>query len=555
MNIFTNSCLAAALLSLAATSEAKVTPSAWVANGMVLQRGQVVTLTGSADPGEDVTAQFEGQRPLDTAGKSVRDVFSATADSNGRWTIALPAMKPGGPFSLVLAGQTIEDVLVGDVYICSGQSNMELPVRRVMDMFAQEVLAVQVEKVRTLKVELAAAFDGPASDFKTDGWKSLSYANAQEFSALAFFFAREMHARHKIPVAVVQAAIGGTPIEAWMSREELTARGALSHLSLLDINANDDYRALVESYANKSNEVWEATLAAKEKALGMNWTAPSFDDSSWSQVDCLSEAWAKDETRPLNGAHWFRKEVNVNAQQASLPATLRLGMLVDADEVWVNGQKVGQTYYQYPPRIYDIPKGLLHEGKNVIAVRLTSQNWLPRFVADMYRGIFFGSNRWLCGSHNSQIDLDNNWRHFYAVSMPPKGGITPFHYTPTSLYNAMVAPLKGMAFTGAVWYQGETNVGREAEYKVLLNGLMADWRRLFANPELNFVIVGLADFEKPVNDSWRAMQKAQQEVAEADPHAAFAPAADLGVWYDIHPLDKKTLAFRVAKAMQTIQKK
>lgn len=555
MSAIFKSCFAAALLFVAATAHAKVTPSAWIGNGMVLQRGQVVTLSGTADAGEVVTAFFDGQRPLTTEGKAVRDEFSATADADGRWSIALPAMKPGGPFTLSLADTTITDVLVGDVYLCSGQSNMELPVYRVMDMFSQEVKAAQQAKIRLLQVKLAAAFDGPAENVQTDGWKSLDFENAKNFSALAYFFAREMYARTKVPIAVVQSAVGGSPIEAWLSREELAARGADALLSLLDVNSNPDYRAAVEAYVNKTNEVWEGTLAAKEKALGMNWTAPDFDDSAWHEVDCLSKGWARDTTRAFNGAHWFRKSVNVTAKQASLPATLRLGMLVDADEVWVNGQKVGQTYYQYPPRIYDIPQGLLHEGKNVIAVRLTSQNGMPRFVADMYRGIFFGSNPWLNGRHDSQIDLDNNWRHFYAAQMPQKGGVAPFHYTPVSLYNAMIAPLKGMAFTGALWYQGESNVGRETEYRDLLNGLMADWRRLFANPELDFVIVGLADFEKPVTSYWRAMQKAQQEVAEADPHAVFAPAADLGVWYDIHPLDKKSLALRAASALMSIKKK
>lgn len=170
----------------------------------------------------------------------------------------------------------------------------------------------------------------------------------------------------------------------------------------------------------------------------------------------------------------------------------------------------------------------------------------------MYRGIFFGSNRWLCGNHADKLDLDNNWRHLYAAAMPQKGGVEPFIYTPTALYNAMIAPLKGIALTGALWYQGESNVGRDVEYRDLLNGLFANWRTLFQKPDLNFIVIGLADFEKPVTTWWRALQKAQQEVAEADPHAAFAPAADLGVWYDVHPLDKKTVAVRAARAMKKL---
>ena len=552
MRIF-HSCLAMASLSLLATaSQAKVTPAAWVASGMVLQRGQVVTLSGTADPGESFTASFIGKRPAADNGKSVKQQFSATADANGAWSLPLPAMRPGGPYELQLADLTLSDILIGDVYLCSGQSNMELPVCRVMDRYAQEINANDDNNIRLLKVKTSTAFTGPAPDVQTDGWKHLNKANAYEFSAIGYFFAREMQAATNIPIGIIESAVGGSPIEAWISREELLSRGANSILAKADMNADPDYRATVEQYSKVTGDRWELLLAQKEAALAQDWKAESYDDSAWQTVDALSDAWTKDATRPLNGAHWFRKSITITDAQAAQPATLRLGMLIDADEVWVNGRKVGQTYYQYPPRIYDIPQGTLHAGNNTIAIRLTSQNGQPRFVADMYRGIFFGSNRWLCGNHADKLDLDNNWRHLYAAAMPQKGGVEPFIYTPTALYNAMIAPLKGIALTGALWYQGESNVGRDVEYRDLLNGLFANWRTLFQKPDLNFIVIGLADFEKPVTTWWRALQKAQQEVAEADPHAAFAPAADLGVWYDVHPLDKKTVAVRAARAMKKL---
>lgn len=547
------SCLAVAVAMLAATAaQAKVTPSAWVASGMVLQRGQVVTLTGTADAGETVTAHFEGKRPLLANGKAAKGEFSTTADADGKWSLPLPAMRPGGPYELQLTDNKLTDVLIGDVYLCSGQSNMELPVVRIMDKYADEVNAVVEENIRMFKVRTTSAFDGPQSDVVSDGWKFLNKENSKDFSALGYFFAREMYVATNVPIGVIEAAVGGSPIEAWISRDQLQECGAVSQVAKADINADPQYRATVEEYSKVTGDRWEAILAQKEAALAQDWKAEKYDDSAWQQVDALSDGWAKDDTRPLNGAHWFRKTVNVSATQASQNATLRLGMLIDADEVWVNGVKVGQTYYQYPPRVYDIPVGTLHEGDNTIAIRLTSQNGQPRFVADMYRGIFFGGSRWLCGRHDSQIDLDNQWRHLYAAAMPQKGGVEPFIYTPSALYNAMVAPLKGIAFSGALWYQGESNVGRDVEYRRLLNGLFANWRQLFSQPDLNFVVIGLADYEKPVTPWWRAMQKAQQEVAEADPHAGFAPAADLGVWYDVHPLDKKTVAVRAANAMKTL---
>lgn len=540
-------------LASAISVRAEVRPAAWITDGMVIQRGQQVTLRGTADPGEVVELDFDGVAPLTTAGKRVQK-SSVTAQSDGQWSLTLPSLKAGGPFILTLGDKKLTDVMVGDVYLCSGQSNMELPTIRVMDKYAQEINASVNKKVRLLHVRLATSFDGPAADVTTDGWKTLNKENASDFSATAYFFAREMQAATpSVAVGVIEAAVGGTPIEAWLSRGQLLSDGFVSQVSQLDVNSDADYRQMVESYGKQAGDRWEKVLAQKEAALAQDWKAESFDDSAWETVDATSDTWSQANSRPLNGAHWFRKTIDVSAEQAAMPAVLRLGTLVDMDEVWVNGVKVGVTYYQYPPRIYDIPEGVLHEGQNVIAVRLVSQGNKPAFVPEKYRGVFFGGNRWLCGNSRSKIDLDNQWRHKYAVSMPGKSGVPFFYYTPTVLYNAMVAPLTGVKFAGALWYQGESNVGREADYAVMLKGLMTDWRQLFEIPDMKFVIIELADYGKPVGQSWRNFQQMQRTVAEADPHAAFAEIHDLGEWNDIHPLDKKTVGVRAARAMKSIK--
>lgn len=544
--------LSAALASVI-SARAEVRPAAWLTSGMVLQRGQEVVLRGTADAGESFAVDFDGQVPLTQAGKRCARI-SVVADAEGKWSAKLPALKAGGPYVVELGGVRLTDVMVGDVYLCSGQSNMELPVSRVMDKYAMEINATVNNKVRLLKVATSTGFAGPEADVRTDGWRPLDPETSADFSATAYFFAREMQAKNpKVAIGVVEAAVGGSPIEAWMSREQLLSDGFAMPVNQYDMCADEAYRQMVENYGREVGNRWEAVLAAKEADLALDWKAEAFDDSKWETVAATSAEWGRDKVRPLNGAHWFRKTVEVSGSQASLAATLRLGTLIDADEVWVNGVKVGVTYYQYPPRIYDIPQGVLHPGKNVIAVRLVSQNGAPAFVADKYRGIFFGGNRWLSGMNISKIDLDDQWRHFYAAPMPPKQGVAPFIYTPTALYNAMVAPLSGMRFAGALWYQGESNVGRETEYAVMLKGLMVNWRSLFANADMKFVIIELADFEKPVGDWLRRFQAMQKSVAEADPRAALAEARDLGEWNDIHPLDKKTVGVRAAKAMTSIK--
>lgn len=535
------------------TAQAEVKPAAWISSGMVLQRGQEVTLRGTADAGEQFTVAFDGAAPLTAAGKKASKV-SVTAGADGRWTAKLPALKAGGPYVIEVGANRLADIMVGDVYFCSGQSNMELPVCRVMDKYAMEINATETSMVRMLKVKTSTGFNGPESDVRTDGWKSLDSETSADFSACAYFFAREMQASQpQVAIGVVESAVGGSPIEAWLSREQLLKDGFEQAVSQYDVAADDSYRQMVENYGNQVGSRWEATLAAKEAGLKADWKTEKFDDTKWETVDATSDTWARSNGRPNNGAHWFRKTIQVSGSQASLPAVLRLGTLVDADEVWVNGVRVGVTYYQYPPRIYEIPQGTLHAGQNVIAVRLVSQNGAPAFTADKYRGIFFGGNKWLNGPCISKIDLDNQWRHLYAAAMPAKQGVPPFIYTPTALYNAMVAPLDGMRFAGALWYQGESNVGREADYALMLRGLMSSWRALFANPDMKFVIIELADFEKPVNDSWRKFQAMQKQVAEADARAAFAKNSDLGEWNDVHPLEKKTLGIRAANAMKSIK--
>ncbi len=540
-------------LASAISVRAEVRPAAWITDGMVIQRGQQVTLRGTAEPGEVVELDFDGTVPLTTAGKRAQK-SSATAQADGRWSLTLPSLKAGGPFVLTLGDKKLTDVMVGDVYLCSGQSNMELPTSRVMDKYAQEINASVNKKVRLLHVRLATSFDGPAPDVTTDGWKTLNKENASGFSATAYFFAREMQAATPgVAVGVIEAAVGGTPIEAWLSREQLLSDGFVSQVSQLDVNADADYRQMVESYGKQAGDRWEKVLARKEAALAQDWKSESFDDSAWETVDATSDSWSQVNSRSLIGAHWFRKVIEVSAEQAAMPAVLRLGTLVDMDEVWVNGVKVGVTYYQYPPRIYDIPEGVLHEGRNVIAVRLVSQGNKPAFVPEKYRGVLFGGNRWLCGNNRSKIDFDNQWKHTYAVPMAGKPGVPFFYYTPTVLYNAMIAPLAGAKFAGVLWYQGESNVGREADYAVMLKGLMADWRGLFETDDMKFVIIELADYGRPVGQAWRNFQQMQREVAEADPHAAFAEIHDLGEWNDIHPLDKKTVGVRAARAMNSVK--
>jgi sialate O-acetylesterase len=352
-----------------------------------------------------------------------------------------------------------------------------------------------------------------------------------------------MYGKNGIPVGLINSAVGGSPVEAWISEEGL--KPFPKYLSEMTIYQSDALIASIQSTGNMQRNRWNEALYRYDAGLHepARWFDPAYDDSDWKAVDLFDTSWNNSSSGPVNGSHWFRKEVEVPAEQAGKAAVLRLGCIVDADSVYVNGTFAGTVSYQYPPRIYTIPEGLLKAGKNTVTVRLISYGGYPHFVREKpYKLVF----------DNSEISLEGQWRYKPGAAMPAMPGGTTFQYKPVGLYNAMIAPLRGLSFKGAIWYQGESNAGRPDEYYDLLRAMIADWRAKLDAPALPFVIVELAEFGKP--DGWDAFRQVQRRVAEDTPNAAFAPAKDLGEWNDIHPLDKKSVGVRVAAAMEKLIK-
>lgn len=550
-----------AAAALCATSWSQLRPASWIGSGMVLQRGQVVELRGTgAQAGTPYRVQM-------MAGKKMVCKSALIVTPDGTWTSKLPALDDkvahGGPYTLSIhkevAGKvapqaewSAQDVLVGDVVFLSGQSNMELPVRRVMDKYAEEIERTANDRVRLLQTGMVCGFEGPLADVKTEGWKALNFNNSREFSALGYFIGLELQSRRGVPVGMVESAIGGSPIEAWLTKADLQAGGYREALGELDINADDDYRAIVDEYSRKVGHLWGAHAAdqcVETPGAKPEWTDVNYDDSSWLEGNLEKDEWGDEGC--LRGVHYLRQVVELGPEWERDTATLRLGTLVDADEAYVNGQRVGGTAYQYPPRIYTVPKGILKAGKNVIAIRLEAQGFRPSVIADKWRGLFLGgpSRQWLCCKHVAEFPLTGVWRHKYMAAMPPRKGGEAWQYTPTVLHNGMVAGLAGMRVSGCVWYQGESNAGRSDTYPDLLARLKALYRSHFGWPELPVIAVELADYGKDPGDGWRAVQKAQMNIGENDANAAGVAAHDLGEWNDIHPLAKKELALRVAEKL------
>ena len=517
-------------------TDAKVKLPALISDGMVLQREQPVKIWGTADAGESVSVTF------------MKKKYAATADNNGHWSVTLPSMKAGGPYLMRINDIKLNDILIGDVWLCSGQSNMELPVSRVTDMFATEINEYSNERIRQIIIPKVYNFHAPQETLSATSWKPMTQENVMNFSALAYFFAKEMYEKTKVPVGIINSSWGGTPIEAWISEEGL--KEFPIYINDKRLYEDDAYCAHIKKLEGESFYRWNLSLYRSDAGLHEKtpWYASNYDDSNWQTVNMFSRTWGNDGLNPIAGSHWLRQNVEIPQTWNNKEVTLRLGCIIDADSVYVNGTFAGTTGYQYPPRIYRIPAGILKPGVNNITVRIISNGGQPEFVQEK-------PYKLICDDES--INLKEEWKYRLGTPMPSAPNMMFFCYKPVCLYNTMIAPLQHYTLRGTVWYQGESNVSRRNEYATLLTAMMADWRRTFSQPELPFYIVELADYLSKEDISgrkaWAEMRLEQAKAAQTTPNAFLIRNNDLGEWNDIHPLDKKTLGKRVAdKVLETL---
>jgi len=509
-----------------------------IGDGMVLQRNAEINIWGWADPDEAVAVVFD------------ETSYNTKTDSSGNWSIKLSKRSAGGPFTMTIRGKntlTVKDILIGDVWLCSGQSNMELPVARVMDMFSKEVKTYTNPMIRYITVPLAYNFHQPQSDIQATSWKTLTPENAMSFSAIAYFFAKDLYEKIKIPIGLINSSVGGSPAEAWISEEGL--KSFPMYLNDMRICQNDEYVSNVKSLDRKRWNIWNSVLSKQDAGLNetKQWFEVDYDDSSWNKTDLFDNYWGNDGLNPVNGSFWFRKTFEVPESKEGKTAVLRLGSIVDADSVYINGIFVGTTSYRYPPRIYQIPEGLLKKGENQITIRLFSYSGYPEFVKDKPYKIVFD---------DTEINLEGEWKYKSGTPMPSLQGETFFHYKPVGLYNGMIAPLLNYKIKGVLWYQGESNTGRYNEYQSLLSTLIGDWRYRWNQSDLPFFIVQLANFMQaykyPTESNWAALRDAQLQVSQTVSNTGLAVTIDLGEWNDIHPLNKKEVGRRLSLLVQNM---
>lgn len=510
-------------------AEAKVNLPAVISDGMVLQRERPIKIWGTADPGENVVVTFKKKK------------YSASADENGKWHVMLPSMKAGGPYEMEVNDLSVKNILIGDVWLCSGQSNMELTIARVTDKFRKETESYANPMIRYVKTPYGNDLHGPKEDVSSMAWTSLTPESALNYSALPYFFAREMYDETKVPVGIINSSWGGSAIEAWMSEDAL--QDFPKNLRERDLFNSDEYKELINKSNAMMSRYWDASLYKGDKGLhaSIPWYKRELDDSDWQTVDIFSPAWGMKNGYLVNGSHWFRQNLRLSVDQANKDAVLRLGCIVDADSVFVNGTFVGTVSYQYPPRIYKVPARVLRAGDNQVTVRLISYGGRPGFVQDKL---------YCMAIDGDTVNLSRQWKYKLGCEMPARKGGVSFQNIPTGMYNSMISPLRNLSFKGVLWYQGETNSGRPNEYEALLIAMINDWREKLNDKDLPVFIMQLPNFmqshSQPVESGWAGLREAQRQAALKLSNAALTVNIDLGEWNDIHPLNKKEVARRTA---------
>ena len=537
--------LAVTLLTVS-LADAEISLPQLFQSGMVLQRGKLIPIWGKAAPGELVTVRFNKKQ------------YATTADAHGSWRINLPKMKAGGPYTLTVGNHVLTNILVGDVWLLSGQSNIDVTIERVYPQYPQEIDSYENNDVRLFRVQNETDVHGVRDDIKPTSinWKPLNKENAWLFSAVGYFLGKRMQEKTNVPQGIIVNSWGGTPIEAWISKDSLE-RDYPMLVKRAQFFQSDDYVKSQTQTNMQADRQWQKMLQESDAGILQNWAAPDCDDANWQSINQNDWSWRG------CGSVWLRQHIIINKEHAGKPARLLLGTLFDQDITYLNGKEIGHTYYQYPPRRYDIPEGLLKEGDNVITVRFINKYGAVHFIPEKPYMLCFGDDR--CSQNpmpKDVIPLAPTWKVNVGTELPncPSGDVS-LQNIPTTLYNAVLHPLAPYAINGIVWYQGESNTGNPAPYADYLKKLMGCWRDRWQDPQMPFVIVQLANYDgrqqsgfprpitpqtAPMNSGWAQLREAQRTAAKADPRAELAVINDLGETVDIHPLRKKEVAERVA---------
>lgn len=505
--------------------------SNFFSEGMVLQMEKPLLIWGKDLPLMRISVLFKGK------------TYHTISRANGYWEIQLGKHQHGGPYRLQINGsssKTIDDIYIGEVWLAGGQSNMELPIHRVYDSYRKEIDEANYPLIRQFQVPMTYNFTNPQEEIIEGSWISATQKHIQNFSALAFFYAKKLYEELGVPIGIIHTAVGGTPIEAWISEDTLRKLGGFE-ADFLFLKDSEKVAKTIKNDELRAKK-WYEKLASLDKGLiDKPWYETDLNHINWKSIK-LPQMFHNTPLENISGSIWFKKEFFIEDELLhDENKVLWLGTLIDSDDTFINGIRIGRTDYRYPPRKYKLDKNVLKKGKNILVVRLEVVNKIGGFIPNNFYGI---------KSKNCRLSFDDCWS--YCIGAEMKQSIEPttfFQYKPSGVYNAMIYPLKKYPVRGFLFYQGESNTGKPARYAEYFEALINDWRNLWRE-KLPFYFIQLANYTEPtvlIDDrKWAELRFQQSLISRDVDNTGMVSAIDVGIENELHPPDKKTLGNRLA---------
>ena len=521
--IFKPSLLVAGLL-LSSFMQATVSLPHFFSDNMVLQRDMPIRIWGKADKKETVAVSFNGTS------------VTVKADKNGRWQVELPSMKYGGPFEMTVKGNdntiTLDNILIGDVWLCSGQSNMEFNLSGAHN--AEEAIRQSENKQIRLLTVPKTIQTNECDDIQAASWEECNPLTSPTFSAVAYFFGQALESELDVPVGLIHSSWGGTDIETWTSWE-----AAMENPVYAPYKGKTLEKAL--GYSMQDIERFKKAME-KDKGLIEKWYAPAVKTTGWKKTH-IPSIWSGD-LKNEDGVVWFRTEIELPEDAAGLEGHIQLGGIDDGDITYVNGVEVGRTDFWFANRNYRIKDGILKSGKNTIALRMTDTGAIGGMSAKDEEVYLEVAGR--------KYPLAGEWSYKPSVLSSSYGfsstGSGPNSFS-SLLYNGMIRPLVGYGIKGAIWYQGENNTAHAWQYRSLFPLMINDWRKQWGY-EFPFIWVQLANFmaieAQPQESEWAELREAQNMTLRL-PKTGQAVITDIGEAFDIHPRNKQDVGKRLAQ--------
>ena len=516
-------------ISLVSPAIAEVKLPEVLSSNMIFQRNEEITVWGWADKGESVKVNFNNLNR------------SAKASKDGKWKVVFPAMTEGGPYKMNVQGKknsiVLENILIGDIWICSGQSNMEWSVGR-SDNAEEEIRNANYPNIRLLTIHKKTELN-PVDDVTPTEWKLCTSENIPGFSAVGYFFGRKVHTETGVPIGLINTSWGGTNVETWISADYMKAFPEYKEkLMLVNLKTEEDFKRA----ENIRIQIFEKDFKIKKGEIPSgNWADPSGDLNNWMTMR-MPGLWETRNLKGVDGVVWFRQEIELSKEQAASNLVLNLGKIDDSDITWVNGTEVGNTPdSRDASRSYKIKPGVFKPGKNVIVVKVTDKGGDGGFSSE--------SKDFNISGNGFILPLEGNWRYrLSGENLAYTHSAVGPNDIPTQLYNGMIYPLLNLKVKGAIWYQGESNASRAYRYRELFPAMINSWRDSWKQPEMPFFFVQLANYmavnEAPVESEWAELREAQLMTLSL-PKTGMAVIIDIGMANNIHPTNKQDVGLRL----------